>query len=197
VALPVLALGLVLGVVALAPVLGAGLAAGPGGPGTGRGRLVTGGVAALAAVQLGLLVGSGPSSLGWTMPGLRPEHRWAGTQATDLGQDRDRLADWADERAAAGQPVAAALLMPLGEDLPDGVRSLDDVPADELTGWVAVSASRLVTFGPELSWLRAHCNVGSVGRSILLYRFAEPPDRGTGPGLPVAACPGATTSHRR
>ncbi len=195
VALPVLALGIVLGAVVLGGTSLGGTSL--GGTIVGRRRLVLGVAGVLAIAQVALLVGSAPSSLGWTMPGLRPEHRWAGTQATDLGQDRDRLADWAAERVAADEPVAAAVLLPLGQELPDGVRSLADVPADELTGWVAVSVSRLVTFGPELSWLRAHCNVGTVGRSILLYRFDRPPDRSAGPGLPVAACSGDRVSRRR
>ncbi|HEX7134585.1 MAG TPA: glycosyltransferase family 39 protein [Iamia sp.] len=183
--LPVLALGLVLGAVAAGGVVAWRPA---------RRRVVLAAGAVLAVAQLALVVGSSPSSFGWTSPGLRPEHRWAGTQATDIGQDRDRLAAWAAARG--DDPVAASVLLPLGQGLPPGVRDLEDVPADELTGWVAVSVSALVTFGPDLSWLRAHCNVDTVGRSILVYRFDTPPDRRPGPGLPVEACSGSEVSSR-
>lgn len=148
-------------------------------------RPVAAGVAAVLVVtHVALFVTSGPSSFGWTPPYLRPEHRWAGAAATDIGQDRGRIEDWAVGRT----PVAALLVVPLGQDLPGGTDDLRDRDPADLDGWVVAGASALITFGDDVSWLRAYCPVGSIGRSTLVYRFDGPPDTSPGPGLPAAAC---------
>lgn len=101
------------------------------------------------------------------------------------------MADWATDH----HDVAVSLLTPLGVGPPPNTDPLDETDPDTFTGWVAVSVSRLVTFGPELSWLRAHCNSDTIGRSVLVYRFDEPPSRAPGP--PVASCTDQDTSTRR
>jgi len=185
--LPVLALGLVAGSAAVPEVRRRAT-------GDGR-RVVAATVAGLViASHLALFVTSGPSSIGWTPPYLRPEHRWAGAAATDIGQDRDRIADWAAGRA----PVAALVVVPLGHEPPGGTVDLRTQDPSDLDGWVVTGASALITFGDDVSWLRAYCPVGAIGRSTLVYRFDGPPDTRPGPGLPAAACPaGQEFSSRR
>ena len=67
----------------------------------------------------------------------------------------------------------------------------------DITGWVAVSASYLTDYraGP-LSWLRAYCPIDSIGSTVLVYRFVGPANGAPGPDTPVAPCFGARISHR-
>lgn len=178
-ALPVLALGIVLGSAALAD--------------RPRGRGLGAAAVGLALVQVGLLVASHPGSIGWTPPPLRPSYWWAGAAATDLGQDLTRLERWAEEH----RPLAVAVVSSRGYPPIGGARRLRDVPAEDVRGWVAVSASALITFGGGLSWLRAYCPIEQVGQSILVYRFRSPPDTRPGPAFPERPCPDELVSRRR
>lgn len=177
-ALPLLALGLVLGSSAVESVRWA--------PWT---RLV--GVV-LVASQVVLAVSSHPGSIGWTMPPARPSYRAAGAAATDIGQDLERLDAWAE----AHRPVAVATVRSRGYPSPPDSRALRELRAEDVTGWVAVSVSTLVTFGADLAWLRAYCPIDQIGQSILVYRFDRPPDPTPGPDFPVRSCGGSSYSRR-
>ena len=48
--------------------------------------------------------------------------------------------------------------------------------------------------GP-LSWLRAYCPVGTLGGSILVYRFTLPPDGAPGPTVPAGPCTGPASTR--
>jgi hypothetical protein len=76
------------------------------------------------------------------------------------------------------------------DDLP-GYRPLLVTRPEEITGWVAVSATFLTThYRDQLDYLRAYCNVGTIGGTILLYRFDEPPTQAPGPSAPAGRCDG-------
>jgi hypothetical protein len=61
-------------------------------------------------------------------------------------------------------------------------------------GWVAVSPTKLATNDRDaLAWLRAYCPVGTIGGSVLLYRFDAPVDSRPGPTMPVGRCPGTAS----
>jgi hypothetical protein len=134
------------------------------------GRVVVG---VLAAVQLVSLWTAFPHSLAWTAPPFHPSYRVIG-DTNDWGQDYYRLQDW-----AAGKNAHVAYFGALGTAPPiPGTRPLAGAPASELPGWVAVSAAYLThqAFMKQTDWLRSYCPVGTIGDSILLYRFKEAPD---------------------
>lgn len=154
-----------------------------------RWRLGAASLGVLLAVQTALWLTAGSSALAWTSPLLRPGYRYASDSDLDWGQALGVLA----ERTAELRP-AVALVGPRGvtiEDFPGAV-PLEDVPPDELEGWVAVSASALtVQEREELAWLRAYCPVDTVDGAILLYFFEEPPERATDPpDQPASLCEG-------
>jgi hypothetical protein len=150
-----------------------------------------------AVAQLLFLWSSVPHSLAWTAPPFRPGYRVVSESNLDWGQDGYRLADWMDGRTAhvAYAPGWEGLI----DELP-GYRPLLDAPPEELTGWVAVSATLLTSpvepaaaFGRRdntLAWLRAYCNVGTIGGTILIYRFDVPPSLEPGPSAPAGRCDG-------
>jgi hypothetical protein len=155
------------------------------------------GAAVLAAVlvaQLVFLVASSPHSLAWTAPPFRPAYRVEADANLDWNQDFYRLQRWAAGKnpwvAYDGQPSISLDTIP-------GARPLLHADARAITGgWVAVFGSILTTYHrDELSWLRAYCPVGTLGGSILLYRFAGPPDLRPGPVVPARPCAGPF-SHR-
>jgi hypothetical protein len=138
-----------------------------------------------ALVQLVFLWSSVPHSLAWTAPPFRPGYRAVSESNLDWGQDAYRLADWLEGREAHVGYFGIEWLV---DGLP-GYRPLRDVPPEELTGWVAVSATLLTTYSrDELAWLRAYCNVGTIGGTILLYHFDEPPSPEPGPAAPAGRC---------
>ena len=115
-----------------------------------------------------------------------PGYRWATDSNIDWAQDAGRVNDW-----AVGRNPFVDLLLPLGIDPPVGSRALLDAPPSAVQGWVAVSATRLMTADrDQLSWLRAYCPVDTIGGSVLLYRFDAPIDARPGPDMPVGLCDG-------
>ena len=114
------------------------------------------------------------------------------TRTSTGGRDsgRERLGCGAADRLVD-------LFLPLGVDPPAGSRRLLDVAPEDARGWVAVSATRLTAVDRDaLSWLRAYCPVGTIGGSILLYRFDEPVDPRPGPTMPVDLCSGDVSIRR-
>jgi hypothetical protein len=145
-----------------------------------------------ALVQLVFLWSSVPHSLAWVAPPFGPGYRAVSESNLDWGQDAYRLADWLDGREAHVGYFGMEWLV---DELP-GYRPLTSTPPEELTGWVAVSATLLTTYSrDELAWLRAYCNVGTIGGTILLYHFDEPPSPEPGPAAPAGRCDDST-SHR-
>lgn len=148
-------------------------------------------VAALATVALaGLLAAAGPS-IAWTPPGLGDGYRLIGDSGLDWGQSYPALVRWGRTHPAyvdyfgpAGSTVAGV----------PNATSLRHAP-DDLTGWVAASASLVTVYSHDrLAWLRGYCPVGVLDRTILVYRFRSPPDRGLSsaqvPDVPPAPCDG-------
>ena len=159
-------------------------------------RYLNAAVAVLVAVSALFTVGSNPHSIAWTMPPFRPGYRFASNSDVDWGQDFYRLLDW-----SKGRHPAVDYFGPRGitsADVP-GATSFVATPPSQLRGWAAVSATKLTTDDHDrLSWLRAYCPVGSIGGSILLYRFDRPPNTAAGPDRPAGPCPsGSVFSSRR
>lgn len=143
-------------------------------------------VAAIAAVVM--LASSMPHSLAYTSPPFVPAYRVATDSNVDWGQDLRLLQEW-----APGKEPYVAWFGPRGTSYADvpGARSLDETPVAQVRGWVAVSATRLTSADPDaLSWLRAYCPVGTLGGSVLLYRFDAPPVDAPGPTAPALPCDG-------
>lgn len=148
-------------------------------------------VAAVAASVM--LAVSMPHSLAYTSPPFVPAYRVATDSNVDWGQDLRLLQEW-----AAGKEPYVAWFGPRGTSYADvpGARSLDATPVRDVRGWVAVSATRLTSADPEsLSWLRAYCPVGTIGGSVLLYRFDTAPDPAPGPTAPAAYCDGDVSTR--
>jgi hypothetical protein len=149
------------------------------------------GVVLLAAGALTAL--SYPESLAWTAPPFTPGYRVATDSNVDWGQDFGLLTTW-----ARGRHPYVAYFGPRGVTVADipGARALVGVAPRNVSGWVAASASDLTSAraGP-LAWLRGYCPVRSLGGSILIYHFAQPPTAVPGPVTPAPLCPGSV-SHR-
>jgi 4-amino-4-deoxy-L-arabinose transferase-like glycosyltransferase len=139
----------------------------------------------------GLVPALAVPALAWTDPLLGPGYRTATDSNLDWGESYYALAAWTSEH-----PAAVVYFGPsgLGPATLPGARALPDPPTP-VTGWVAVSATRLTAYRrADLAWLRAYCPVGVLDGSVLIYRFASPPDRSlAGPDLPAAACDGGVS----
>jgi len=139
------------------------------------------------AVAGGLIPALATPALAWTDPMLGRGYQTATDSNLDWGQSYDTLAAW-----TARHPAWVDYFGPSGlgaATLPGARGDLAAAPA-ALTGWVAVSASRLTAYdrGGE-AWLRAYCPVGVLADSVLLYRFSTPPDRALrGPDRPPGVC---------
>jgi hypothetical protein len=132
-----------------------------------------------------------PHSIAWTPPPFTPAYRWATDSNVDYGQDKRLVDEW-----AVGKQPLVDLLLPRGFDIPEGSRPLLDVPPEQVRGWVAVSATRLTALDRDrLSWLRAYCPVGTIGGSVLLYRFEDPVDASPGPTMPADICSGDVSTR--
>jgi hypothetical protein len=158
----------------------------------GRGRALG---AALVATQLVAFWSAAPHALAWTAPPFQPAYRWVSDSNVDFGQDLYRVDAWA---ARQDGDVWTALLTPRGLSAPAGTRSLLAAEPARVTGWVAVSVTRLTVLDrDQLAWLRAYCPVGTIGGSVLLYHFDGAPDATAGPSMPASSCTGASFSTRR
>jgi len=147
---------------------------------------------ALALTQAAALFAAYPHSLAWTPAPWQPGYRWATDSNIDWGQDNWRVDEWAKGRAPF-----VDLFLPLGTRPPEGSRDLLSVPPSEVEGWVAVSATLLMTSEREtLSWLRAYCPVDTIGGSVLVYRFDSPIDTSPGPTQPADVCGGAASRRQ-
>lgn len=185
---------LALGLRLVLPSLALGMvAAGPAaGLLTTRPRQVL--LAGLALLQVAALVAGSRHSLAWSPPPFRPAYRWVSDANLDYGQDLWRVREWAE-----GRQAWVAVIAPRGLAVGAGSRRLVDADPAEVTGWVAVGATSLTVVQRDaLAWLRKYCPVDTLGGgSVLVYRFAEPPDPAPGPDRPAAPCLGAEVSRRR
>jgi hypothetical protein len=149
-------------------------------------------VLALAAA---ITAASFPDSIAYTAAPFRPGYRVATDSNVDWGQDLNLLTAWSRDR----HPYVA-YFGPRGISVRDiaGSRPLVGVDPARILGWVAASASELTSADRDsLSWLRAYCPVGTLGGSILLYHFTQPPTAAPGPAAPEALCPGSAPVSRR
>ena len=132
------------------------------------------------------MVAAGLHALAWNPLPFQPPYRWASDSNVDVGQDMFRLERWSE-----GKAPYVSMISTRGLRRPPGSRDLVGVAPGDVTGPVAVGVTSLtISHRDELSWLRAHCPVGTIGDSILLYRFEEPPDERPGPDRPVRPCGG-------
>jgi hypothetical protein len=147
--------------------------------------------ALLGVTQVAAAVAAYPHSIAWTPPPFTPAYQWTTDSNVDYGQDTRLVNEW-----AVGKQPLVDLLLPRGVDLPAGSRPLLDVPPAEVSGWVAVSATRLTALDrDQLAWLRAYCPVDTIGGSVLLYRFDAPIDPRPGPTKPVGICSGDVSTR--
>jgi hypothetical protein len=152
-------------------------------------RLLATALAGVLALAAAVAVASFPHSIAYTAPPFTPGYRVATNSNLDWGQDLSSLVAW-----SRGRHPYVAYFGPRGitdADIP-GARPLPGVAPGTITGWVAASASELTSSGQDSSvaWLRAYCPVGTLGGSILLYRFTTSPTAVPGPATPAPLCPG-------
>jgi hypothetical protein len=145
------------------------------------------------AIGVGALACTAAPALAWTNPLLGPGYRQAADSNLDWAEAFPTLVRW----SPAHRPWVDIFSPPglSNADVP-GAHDLNNAPASaDITGWVAVSASRLTVYNRDsLAWLRAYCPVDVLDRSILVYRFTSPPDRHTpGPADPAPPCRGNTS----
>lgn len=143
-----------------------------------------------ALAQLAFLWTSVPHSLAWTAPPFRPGYRMVSESNLDWGQDGYRLVGWLDEHKAHVAYFGGQTMI----DFHPNYRPLLGADPAALD-WVAVSATMLTgpMFSDDLAWVRAYCNVGTIGGSILLYRFDAPPSMEAGPDAPAGRCSGSVS----
>jgi hypothetical protein len=144
--------------------------------------------------QLAFLWTSVPHSLAWTAPPFRPGYQVVSESNLDWGQDGYDLIDWLHTHHAYVNYFGLDWLV---AEQP-GYKQLLGTEPQDVTGWVAVSATQLTSYyRDEFAWLRAYCNVGTIGDggTILIYRFDEPPTAAPGPAKPAGRCEGSF-SHR-
>jgi hypothetical protein len=145
-------------------------------------------VALLMVVQLASFWDAAPHSLAWTAPPFRPGYAVAAESSLDWGQDNRALIDWMDGRTVYVAPFGGSLE---AVHKTPGYRDLMVTAPAEVRGLAAASVTELTTYHREqLSWLRAYCHVGTIGGSILLYRFEQPPTAEPGPSRPAGRCSG-------
>jgi hypothetical protein len=148
---------------------------------------------AVVAVAVGgaLVASVAAPSLAWTDPVFGPGYQVATDSNLDWGQSYYALRRW----SVRHRPwVAYFGPAGLGVETMPGARDLSRAP-ERLTGWVAVSASKLTAYDRgDLAWLRAYCPVAVLDRSVLLYWFTTPPDRTRrGPPSPPRPCAGGVS----
>lgn len=160
---------------------------------TSRGRRAV--LALLAAGSIAATAAATPHPLAWSQPPLTPAYRYATNSDVDWGQDWYRLQAW-----SRGRHPWVAYFGPRGLSVADvpGARLLVGADPAQVRGWVAVSAT-LLTGEPaaSLGWLRAYCPVRTLGGSVLLYYFRDPPSDRTGPTAPPPPCPGTVSTRVR
>lgn len=154
-------------------------------------------VAALAVagtVQVTATLAAHPTSLAWTPPPFSDGYRFVSDSSIDYGQ-----ALGAVRRAHEADPfVAVSLVTSRGLTRPAGAGAVAGAEAEDLVGRIAVGAtSLLVIDADELSWLRAYCPVQVLDGAVLVYEFAEPPDRAPASGMPEPPCAGGPSTRRR
>ena len=147
---------------------------------------IAGLVAAVSAFVM--LVASSPHSLAYTSPPFTPAYRVATDSNVDWGQGLTALQEW-----APGKTPFVAWFGPRGTSYSDvpGARDLLATDPTRVRGWVAVSVTSLNSDARvRLAWLRAYCPVGTLGGSIVLYRFSAAPSAVPGPVAPAPYCSG-------
>jgi hypothetical protein len=144
--------------------------------------------ALLLVAQLASFWDAVPHSLAWTAPPFRPGYAVAAESSLDWGQENRALVEWMDGRTVFVAPFGGSLE---AVHKAPGYRQLLGTAPGDLRGLAAASVTELTTYQREqLSWLRAYCHVGTIGGSILLYRFEQPPTPEPGPSRPAGRCSG-------
>jgi len=148
-------------------------------------------LAALGAASVVMAATSFPHSIAWTTPPFTPGYQFASGTNLDWGQDSYLVGQWSE-----GRHPYIAFHGP-GPLKPSGTRPLIGTDPREITGWVAVSATLLTGRGNSSpAWLRSYCPVGTIGGSILIYDFGQPPGSSSpGPARPAGLCQGSRYSH--
>jgi len=129
-----------------------------------------------------------PQSLSWTAPPFRPGYAVATDSNVDWGQGLYALRSWAAGRHAWIDYFGPRGLAP---DPVPGSRRLLGRPPEQVSGWVAVSATAITSADrSKLGWLRSYCPVQVLDGSILVYRFQQPPAPQSVASRPPPPCPG-------
>lgn len=148
----------------------------------------------LGMTQLVSFGDSVSNSVAWTSWPFRPGYRFAADSNLDWAQDIDSLRAWAPAhhaRVLFESPLI--VLQPI-----EGSEPLLGVDPEHITGWVAVGASSLTVYRrDELAWLRGYCPVGTIGGTVLLYNFEQPPENRPAGDQPVGPCFDSEFSQRR
>jgi 4-amino-4-deoxy-L-arabinose transferase-like glycosyltransferase len=157
-------------------------------------RTAGAGVAAALALALAATAASFPASLAWTTWPFRPAYTAVTDSDVDWGQGLYALRTW----SAAHHPYVF-YFGPRGIGMAafPGARAWPADPAQQVTGWVAVSVTALNSSNrTQLSWLRRWCPVRVLDGSILIYRFREPPGgvMAAVPAVSPPVCPGSWSS---
>ena len=152
-------------------------------------------LAVLLAAGAVMAAGSFPHSLAWTTPPFTPGYRFDSGSNVDWGQDFYLLRRWTQGRHPFVEPHVAWGLGPVALQ---GARLLPSATTARITGWVAVSAKLITGRGDDPpSWLRGYCPVATLGGSVLIYRFRQPPDRSAPiPAEPAGLCSASAYSYR-
>ncbi|HEY7177493.1 MAG TPA: hypothetical protein VH442_21460, partial [Micromonosporaceae bacterium] len=155
------------------------------------------GLSAATAVVLALAVTSTalsyPRSMAWTAPGFGPSYAIATDSNVDWGQGLYELQSW-----SKGRDPFVAYFGPRGITTADiaSARPLIGANPADITGWVAASATAINSSDrSELAWLRNYCPVRILANSVLVNRFAQPPEVAPAPAKPATLCAGPF-SHR-
>jgi len=145
-------------------------------------------IALLVVAQLASFWDAVPHSLAWTAPPFRPGYAVAAESSFDWGQDNRALMEWMDGRTVFVAPFGGSLE---AVHSAPGYRQLIGTAPGDVHGFAAASVTELTTYQREpLSWLRAYCHVGTIGGTILIYRFDRPPTPEPGPTRPAGRCHG-------
>lgn len=140
-------------------------------------------LAAAVAAAAGLAAFSFPHSIAWTSVPLTPGYQLASGSSLDWGQDFNLLYQWTGSHRAHAMYYGSRALQQLL------LTRAAPLTSPGISGWVAVSATRLDT-DTRLWWLHDFCPVGTIGGSIVVYRFRRPAPSLPAPDLPAGPCQG-------
>jgi hypothetical protein len=150
-------------------------------------------VVLLVLVQAVSFADSADDSVAWTTWPFRPGYRFVSDSNLDWAQDLEGLEEFSLEHHPLVEYWSPLTFLQRIK----GTEPLYPVERERINGWVAVGASALTVIRrDEFSWLRGYCPVGTIGGTVLLYRFDGPPDLSPSGEQPVGPCFDSRFSRR-